>query len=254
MQTPIIDDILTFLDADMPFDTAEDYDNVGLIVGNKGTKVKKILCALDCTPEVVLEAKKLNSNLIISHHPLMFRPINKIDPMNYEGDAISKLLKYDISLISMHTNLDKSFLSPSLAMAKKIKNADVVEFDAYIAIVELKNKISEDELIENVRKSLSPNLSFYGKNGKFIKKIAFGGGACSDAYMLAKKHNADILITGEVKHNHAIEAQHEGIKMLEIGHYYSEVVLVEPFSKYLQTRLDALQYNATVGVSMVVPF
>lgn len=254
MQAARICDVLSFLNESMPFESAESYDNVGLIVGNQNTKITKILCALDCTPAVVDEAREKNANLIISHHPLMFRAINKIDPKSYEGCAISKLLKNDISLISVHTNLDKSPLSPGIMMARRLDKLDVDKFDNYIAISQLNTPISEDELIDNVKSNLSPTPAFYGRDGRKIQRIAFGGGACSDAYMIAKNHSADILITGEVKHNHALEAVHEGVKILEIGHYYSEVLLIEGLCEYLQTKLNALQYKVTVEASAVVPF
>ena len=99
--TKIID-IYKEIDKVAPFNTAAEFDNVGLLIGSFDTEVKKALLALDVTSEVINEAINIGANLIITHHPVIFNPLKRIR----EEDAVYKLIKNDIAVISVHTNLD----------------------------------------------------------------------------------------------------------------------------------------------------
>lgn len=97
--------LMSILDYHVPFSTAESWDNVGLLIGDENQQVNGILTALDCTEEVVDQAIDKNINIIIAHHPLIFKGIKNIVQTGY-GKIIRKLIQNDINLIAMHTNLD----------------------------------------------------------------------------------------------------------------------------------------------------
>ena len=103
-----VKDIYQVLDKIAPFDTAYDYDNVGLLVGDENQTVQGILLALDLTEAVVAQAIATKSNLIITHHPLIFKPLKKIVQQDFAGKLINSLIKHEISYIAMHTNLDRA--------------------------------------------------------------------------------------------------------------------------------------------------
>lgn len=250
----IVADIYKIIDTVAPFSSAEEFDNSGIIIGNSRKPVKKILCALDCTPDVVEESKRLNADLIISHHPLMFRAKKAIDPDDYEGRAITSLLKNNICLIAAHTNLDKSLFSPSIGLAKKMQLNDITCVSDYMVCGILKDKLVVNELIELLEQSVCPKAILYGIPSKIVKKVAIAGGAYSEGYSEALEIQADVFITGEVKHNHAIESVFYGQNILEIGHYYSEVYFLDEFCTYLQSMCNDLEYGVTVSVSTVIPF
>tara|TARA_B100001250_G_scaffold390618_1_gene390756 strand:+ start:344 stop:1441 length:1098 start_codon:yes stop_codon:yes gene_type:complete len=113
-------EISNYLDTRVPLDFQESYDNCGLLVGNSDALVKSILVCLDCTEEVLDEAIEKNHNLIISHHPLIFKGLKKIVGSNYIEKAIQKAIKNDIAIYAMHTNLDNIHGGVSFEIAKKI--------------------------------------------------------------------------------------------------------------------------------------
>ena len=129
----------------------ESYDNVGLMVGTEEKEVKKVLLALDCTKEVIEEAKENNVDLIITHHPLIFKKPSRIIREDLQGWKIIELIKNDISLYSSHTNLDavKGGINEELVKVLGFKNSKLIENnnikgyeDAGIGrIVELEEKI-----------------------------------------------------------------------------------------------------------------
>jgi len=113
-------EISNYLDTRVPLAFQEDYDNSGLLIGNKEQEIHSVLICLDCTEEVIDEAIKNNDNLIISHHPIIFNPIKKITGSNYIEKIIQKAIKYDIAIYTMHTNLDNIQGGVSFQIAKKI--------------------------------------------------------------------------------------------------------------------------------------
>ena len=103
-----VQDILAMIDAVAPFETQEEWDNCGLLVGSPRQEVSGILFALDVTEPVIDEAIRLGASLIITHHPLMFSPVRRITDEDYEGRLITRMLANRLSMISAHTNLDRA--------------------------------------------------------------------------------------------------------------------------------------------------
>ena len=114
----LVKDVINFLNSYAPLDYAEDFDNVGLIVGNKNDKVNGIIICLDTTKEVVQEAIDSNKNLIISFHPIIFKGLKKLSPGNYVNDSILLAVKNDISIFSIHTALDNSIKGVNMKLCE----------------------------------------------------------------------------------------------------------------------------------------
>ncbi len=117
-------DILSFLDAWAPPALAEDYDNVGLLVGKKEAEVRKILVSLDTTEEVVNEAEALGCELIVSHHPILFKGLKKLNGQNYVARTVEAAIRKNIGLLAVHTNLDavKSGVNKKMAERLDLQN------------------------------------------------------------------------------------------------------------------------------------
>ena len=113
-------EISNYLDTRVPLALQEEYDNCGLLIGNKNTNINSILVSLDCTQEVVDEAINNNHNLIVSHHPLIFSGVKKITESNYVEKTIKKAIKHDIAIYAMHTNLDNIYGGVSFKIADQI--------------------------------------------------------------------------------------------------------------------------------------
>ena len=102
----LVRDFLNLIDSFAPFSLAQDWDNSGLMVGNYDSQVNKIAITLDPTCEAVLSASQNNCNVLLTHHPLLFRPVKKIDINSEPGKTISVAIKHNINIISVHTNWD----------------------------------------------------------------------------------------------------------------------------------------------------
>ena len=113
--------IIECLEKWAPLSLQEEYDNTGLIIGNNQNEIKGVLVTLDCTEDVINEAIKKKCNLIISHHPLIFRPIKKITGSNYVERSILKAIENSIAIYSIHTNLDNIISGVNSKIAEKIE-------------------------------------------------------------------------------------------------------------------------------------
>jgi len=165
--TLIMRNILDELNRLAPWYTAETWDNVGLILGRSDQKITHILCALEVTPAVVKEARRRRCNLIIVHHPIIFKPLSRIDYAHYPGSLLRELIRHDIHLIAIHTNLDKSLYGTNYALAERIGlhnctflSPDTVERKAVKLVVFVPE----------------------GHEGKVIEAISSGGGGIIGNY------------------------------------------------------------------------
>lgn len=122
---PTVGEVLEILAQKAPVPLAEDYDNSGLLIGNALQEVKGILCTLEVTAEVLQEALDKKCNLIVSHHPLIFRGIRRLDPETSQGRLIARFLLHNTALISMHTNWDRIHGGTSFYMARLLGLEDV---------------------------------------------------------------------------------------------------------------------------------
>lgn len=116
----IIKDLLTTIDYHVPFSSAEEWDNVGLIIGDQETEITGILTALDCTNEIIEQAVSKNYNTIICHHPLIFKGVKTITNDGY-GKLIRKIIQNNIQVIVLHTNLDHYQFGVNAMLANKLK-------------------------------------------------------------------------------------------------------------------------------------
>lgn len=235
---------------------AYSWDNCGLCVGDKDKNVTRVFITLDVTRESILEAHKNNCEMIVSHHPLIFKPVYTVNASTYEGEMLALLFKYDIALYSAHTSLDAAIGGVNDALCQKLGLTDVEviggEEVSCVRIGNLPYKMTGDELLNYVETKLNcKNLLFGGVRGKEIFRVACSGGAGDDFYIDAKNAGADVFITGEIKHHLALEAKRIGLSFIAAGHYSTEVPVVDVLGTYLQNRFDVLQCGVTVIKSRV---
>ena len=174
-----VKDILNCITEVAPLQWQESYDNAGLQVGDLNADVHKALICLDITEEVVDEAAAKHCDLIISHHPLIFRGLKHLTPETYIERAVMKAVKHDITMISMHTNLDNSYLGVSRVLAERLglKNLHLLqpsisepEFCGAGMIGEFENAMEEVDFLELVAKTIdSPCLRHSALTGREIQ-------------------------------------------------------------------------------------
>ncbi len=249
---PTVNDIIIEIEKIAKPQYAYDWDNCGLCVGNKNNRVSKVLISLDVTKEVVQEAIETGCQMIISHHPLIFKPVLNCVEDGYVGEIISLLYKNDIALYSAHTSLDIANQGVNDALCQKLilKNVSLLgpfsvndETVACGRIGELNNKLNKQQLIDFVKdKTGAQNINYYLEDKQY-QKIALSTGAGED--LAFENKDADVFITGEIKYHTALELKRQNISFISAGHYYTEIHFVETLKACLQKQADMLQYNVT---------
>ena len=224
--------IFEFMAKIAPDDAAMEYDNVGLLVGKRDREVARILTALDCTLEVVMEAKEKGCDLVLCHHPVMFSKIGRITDDTREGEMLLFAIENNISIFAAHTNLDfaEGGLNDYFLEKLGFCASDTIEenegriFDCDMTAGELCEKIKHVFEIESLRVSID--------NDRLILKGALcTGSGKSLAQKAAEK--ADVYITGELGHHDILNLNGLGCGYIEISHYDSEKIVMELLKKRL---------------------
>lgn len=246
-----IKDIIDFVETFAPLESAMDFDNVGLLVGSENSEVKTALVALDITDEVIDEALKNSVQLIISHHPVIFEPLKSIDTTS----VVYKLINSGLSALCLHTNLDLSpvfGVNTCLAETVGVKNGAFVDGEC-LYIGELDEVLSNREFAANVKTALNCDGLRYTFGEKTVKRVAICSGSGGDLAPLASELGADALLTGEIKHNQIIAANHCGIAVVDAGHFKTEDVVIEPLCKKLGNEFSDVEFirsqSCTDGVN-----
>ncbi|QKF82925.1 Nif3-like dinuclear metal center hexameric protein [Halarcobacter ebronensis] len=218
-------EIYHFLNELSPFELQEKWDNSGLLVGNFEDEIEKVYISIDLDEEI-LESMDENS-LVITHHPLIFSPLRRVNYDTYSSKLLKILIQKNIALISMHTNIDKTHLNRFVA--KEILGLDLIESDEYICYANVDEEF--DSFATKIARSLGLEYLKYVKCNQRVKKVALVTGA---GMSLIDEVNADCFLTGDIKYHDAMEAKARGISLIDIRHYESE----KHFSPLLEGLLE----------------
>lgn len=246
-----IRDVKAYLDERFPLENAESFDQnaIGLAIGDENIEVKGIMLSLDLTKEVVLEALKEGCNLIISHHPFLFNPIQKVLFTSEKGEVIKLMCEHNLSLYSMHTNLDVGQGGVNDTLARLLKLTDVkiindeASFGNYLRYGKIK-PMTLKELCEYVKKTFNlSGVRVLGDLNKKITKVGVvgGSGAHPSDIMTAVKAGVDCYITGEVHLNNSQMASFYGLSLIEVNHGVEKFVfktLIDELKEELKKRFD----------------
>ncbi len=248
-----INDIANFFETFAPKETAMDFDNVGLLVGDKNKSVTKVLVSLDITSEVVFEAEKNGCELIISHHPVIFSPIKRLG----SNDVPYLLASKGISALCMHTNLDLSEalgVNTCLANAIGVKNPVKSEFGECLFIGELENETDITVFAKNVKTALDCNGLRFTDIKNTVKKVAVSSGSGGCEIFSAINAGADVLVIGEIKHHEINAANSMGINIIDVGHFKSEDVVILPLIKKLSDEFSDVKFTKSTTYSDKIKF
>lgn len=221
-----------------PKATAEPWDNVGLLIGDKNREVKKVMVMLDADINTVKEAVENGVDTIVTHHPLFISPLK-----NITDKKILTLIENKISLISAHTNLDnaKGGVNDALAGKLGLKNVEDVEFGTLITRMGDVEPCSLLQFISLVKTSLGiKKVRFVGDLTKEVKKVAVLGGSGADLYAYAKEAGADVYVTADMKYHQAQAAYEDGMCMVDAGHYETERCIGQYLVDYLQKEFPSI--------------
>lgn len=238
-----IKQIYDFLNNFAPFENSLSFDNTGLLIGNPEIEIKKAILSLDITSKVINEAVSIGANLIIAHHPIIFKPLKNLS----FNDTASKMIINGMNAICAHTNLDIAPKGVNFELAKKLELSSLApltyEEDKPMGLVgTLKEEMDSEEFAKFVKIKLECNGVRYTNTGKKIKKVGLCSGSGGCFVKEAIRQACDAFVTGEIKHSDILNANEHGLMIVDAGHYRTENVIIKPLCKELQKEFSNIEF------------
>lgn len=249
-----VSQILNWLNGFAPFDTAESFDNVGLLMGNPDAEVHCVVFGMDLTQQLAEEAIRLKAELIITHHPFIFRGLKRIDYMNPQGRTLCLLAQHGISVIAAHTNYDQASGGICDALAKAFSLSDVESPDPYVRVGSLPRPLNAEELTDLIRSVLHTNPRCYTASDRLISRLAVSGGAYGEGYEAAVAAGAQAYIVGEIKHHEILDACACGLTIFDAGHYPTELPGVKALYERFLADASASGWNTEAHLPPIAPY
>ena len=245
--------IIEILEAQSPPSYACDWDNVGLLAGNIDREIHKIYIALDATDEAVEEAVNLGADMILTHHPLIFKGIRRVVADDFIGRRLIRLIQNNIAYYAMHTNFDvKGMAELSAAMLgleePRVLDVTAVSLDKEEGIGRIgrfKNPMELKSCADFVKAVFSlEQVKVFGdpKKELCVAAISPGSGKSEIGNAIAK--GADVLITGDIDHHEGIDAVSRGLCIIDAGHYGLEHIFIRYMKEYLEKSCEGVEIAA----------
>lgn len=232
---------------------ALEWDNVGLLVGRDDKEVKKIYLALDATDQVIDAAVAAGVDLLITHHPLIFSGMKRINNQDFIGRRLLKLIQNDISYYAMHTNYDVMGMSALVGEKIELEEAEVLEvtgeseegLEGVGRVANLSQKQTLRECADFVKETFGlQSVKVFGNLEMPVKRIAISPGSGKSMIGVALEKQADVLVTGDIGHHEGIDAVAQGMAIIDAGHYGIEHVFVEDMKTYLTAQCEEIEVLA----------
>lgn len=229
-----------------PRSLACDWDNPGFLAGRGDKEIHKVLVALDATDRVVEQAVRERADLLLTHHPLIFRALKQVNDTNFISRRIVTLLQADVSYFAMHTNFDAApgCMADLAAARLGIRNGQPLEVTGEVNGVpvgigktgQLAERVSLDSLAARVKQAFGlPFVLVYGSGaaGEKVSRVAVSPGAGGSMIRYALEQKAEVLVTGDIGHHDAIDAAAQGMAIIDAGHYGLEHIFIPFMAEYV---------------------
>ena len=248
-------DILKFVETLAPRAMKMDWDNVGLLCGSKRTPVTRVLVALDPFEHVCEEAAAWGAEVIVTHHPIIFRPVPNVTDETSIGRGLMTLIQNNISAVNAHTNLDQAPGGVNDELAKRLGLIDAEILNPCgttgsgepwgLLRAGLVPEQPLDDFLNRVKVQLGCDGLRYVNAGKPVRKVCVGGGSCADGMHEAIAAGCDTFVTADVKYNQFWDAKDLGLNLIDAGHFYTE----NPVVSVLAEKISAAFPGVEVKVS-----
>ena len=226
-------ELTSWLEKKYPSDAAEDWDNVGLLAGDDTNEISHVFLALDLTEETLAEAIEDGADMIITHHPMIFSGIKKINNHSFTGRKILTLIRKGIVYYAMHTNYDV------LGMAEREG-----EVQGFGRVGKLPREMTLREYAQLVKESLKLNdVKVYGNLDSMVKCAAVCTGSGKSMIKDVIKAGADVYVTGDIDHHTGIDTVAQGLALIDAGHYGTEYIFMDAMKKELTQAFPELKIS-----------
>lgn len=230
-------DVARIIEGFAPLQEAADWDNTGLCIGSPEAEVRGVLVGFDCTPELIAEAVERGANMVVTHHPLIFRGIKRISPDTFLGSVITEAIKHDIAVYSAHTNADKATEGVNALMAARLALTGCVPLsdDGFGLVGNLPRPMGCEEFIAYVKRQFSLKAMRASKPIDIpIERVAVCSGSGGSLVSDALASGAQAYICGDLTY-HQFFAEKDFI-LLDIGHFESEIDIVDKLFSLLREK------------------
>lgn len=251
-----VNDIIKVMDGIAPPNLAEPWDNVGLLVGRSSNTVKKLMVALDVSPEVVEQAVEHKVQMLVTHHPVIFDPIKKMTDRSWQHKLLLDCAENKIAVYSAHTSLDSVLGGVNDVLAEKIGllHTEVLVpaagGEAGLGRVGcLHDPMTLQEFSEKIKTVLKLDNIIAGDAGRRVSKVAVCGGAGAEFIDEALAAGADTFVTGDVKYHAAQNAVYSGLNIIDATHQGTELPMINTLADRIALRLTSSGFNAQVLVA-----
>lgn len=235
-KTISLTELTAFLRQLAPFETAETWDNAGVLV-RCGEAVTGVLCALDLTAGAVAEAEAAGCNVIVSHHPVIFHPLKTLA----QGDVPALLVRAGISAVCLHTNLDKAAGGVNDVLAQRLGLLAPEAFAQGLGrIGALARPLRADALAAHVSGALRTPVK-YADAQRDILRVAVVSGSGGDLWREAAACGADCLVTGEAGHHDALDALAGGVSLVAATHFATEIAIADVLAQRIGAAFPGLR-------------
>lgn len=260
-----LQEICQYIEEIAPLSYQFDFDNAGLLVGDSHKDVSNVLISLDCTEDVVEEAVQKNCNLIISHHPIIFKGLKQLTGANYVERTVMKAIRNNVALYASHTNLDSvyegvngkiaeklgllnpSILSPSTSSTHQNMNNTYGNGDeAGLGMVgDLDQEMDELAFLKHLKSTMRAGcIRYTALRNRPVQRVAVCGGAGGFLLNTAKQANADVFVTSDFKYHEFFDAEGD-LVIADIGHYESEQFTIELLRDLLTQKFPNFAFLPT---------
>ena len=249
-----VKDIIKVIEDFAPLSVQEGWDNSGLCVGSPEDEVSSVLMALDCTPALVDEAIACGADMIITHHPLIFSGLKKISPDDMVGEAVIKAIRAGIAIYAAHTNADKVLAGVSGAMAARLglKNVRILDDEGEgtgLGVVgELSEPLTGQQAVDLVKEKFSLKYIKVSRPLETpVTTVAVCGGSGGSLIAKARKAGAQLYVSGDISYHNFFTP--EGFMIMDIGHYESEIEIVEILFSLIKKNFPTFAVRITQNIN-----
>ncbi|WP_372342891.1 Nif3-like dinuclear metal center hexameric protein [Paeniglutamicibacter sp. ZC-3] len=267
LSTPTLGQVLIAVEELWPASLAEEWDTVGPVVGRPEREVKRIMFAVDPTLEVVADAVSRGTDLLVTHHPLLLRPVNSVAATGFKGEAVHLLIESGCALVTAHTNADSAIGGVSDVLA------DIFGLTQTQPLAPSKDGLPEEGIgrvgmlpeplqlhefasrVFSAMPSVAGGVRVAGDRAGIVRKVAVCGGAGDSLFDAVRAAEADVYVTADLRHHPASEAREAALNgkpyLIDVSHFASEWLWLPTAADALKNVLHDLGHDVEVGVSAI---
>ena len=231
-----------------PNEAAVSWDNVGLLCGRKNKEINKVFIALDATSEVIKAAVRVQADVLLTHHPLIFSGIKRVTEDDFLGERLVTLMENKISCYAMHTNYDIKRMADLVAERMELNNLIVLEpttpdeKEGIGYTGDLKQPMTLKEYALNLKKWFDiPDVRVYGNLDQLVHRVSVCPGSAKGMEGFALAQNSEVLIGGDFGHHEGIDCVEKGIAVIDAGHYGLEHVFVKDMEMFIKKHFPEIE-------------